>query len=89
MHGEQHFICFDFDYYALLDYQIDAVASPKLNALIKKGRSYLPLKMDIPLAHFMAKTLFVCRLQKPRAKMTMNLNTSPNYALCNLVFHSA
>jgi len=89
MYWEQHLVCFDLDDYKVLNQQIDAVGSFHQNAFIPKRRCYLPLKTDRPLAHFIAKALFVCRFQKSGPQMTVNLDGSPNYALCNLVFHSA
>jgi hypothetical protein len=86
---EQRFICLNFDHYAFLHQEIDPVASLKQGTSITKRRTYLPLKMDLPLVHFIAKTPFVGRFQKPRPEMPMNLDTGPNDPLCNLVLHSA
>ena len=77
MNRQQFLHRFQFQNNFALHQQIDLVTTVQLQPFVVDGQIHLSLKSQFPKAKLVAKALLVSRFQKPRPKVTMDLDGRP------------
>jgi hypothetical protein len=76
----QAFDRLDFDNKLMVNHDVHPIAAIEANVLVANGKGYLALIAYAALFHIEAQALFVSRLQKTWAEVSMNLDRKPDDA---------
>ena len=93
--ARRSFCRFDFYYDLILDNQVRTITGFQTNTFVENRQMRLSFETNARQTHFMAETLFIHCLQKPRPKVPVNLDGSRDdparqpLVPCNLNHHNS
>jgi len=79
MHRSQKLDRFQFDNYLILNQQIQSITLVEFYAFVHERHWHLAPNVQTTLYLLKHECALICRLQQPRAKMTMQIQSSTNY----------